>query len=109
MKPDRDSVFGLRDRVGVVCARWPTPPVAVTSARRRRGCAGAIARGVAYLKEPQEDRGHWSFSFNHDHTLGITALAGLALLENGVDARDPAIGKATEVVRSLSAAVGPDL
>ena len=65
--------------------------------------ARAIARGVAYLKETQRPGGNWSFSFNMDHDLGITALAGLALLENGVDASDRAIGKATEVVRTLAA------
>ena len=64
--------------------------------------AGAIARGVAYVRETQEPAGHWSFSFNHDHTLGMTALAGLALMENGVDPSDRAIGKATEVVRTLA-------
>jgi VWFA-related protein len=65
--------------------------------------ARAIARGVAYLREVQKPAGHWSFTFNDDHDLGITALAGLALLENGVEASDPAIGKATEVVRRLAA------
>ncbi len=65
--------------------------------------ARAIARGVAYLKEVQQPAGHWSFTFNEDHDLGITALAGLALLENGVDRSDRAIGKATEVVRTLAA------
>lgn len=65
--------------------------------------AGAIARGVAYLRETQEPAGNWSFTFNHDHNLGITALVGLALLENGVDPSDRAIGKATEVVRNLAA------
>jgi VWFA-related protein len=63
----------------------------------------AIARGAAYVKEQQEPGGNWTYSFNHDHTLGITALAGLALLENGVAANDPAIGKAAEAVRSLAA------
>ena len=58
---------------------------------------------MAYLKETQEPGGNWSFSFNLDHDLGITALAGLALLENGVDPSDKAIGKATEVVRTLAA------
>jgi VWFA-related protein len=65
--------------------------------------ASAISRGVAYLKETQRPGGNWSFSFNMDHDLGITALAGLALLENGVDPSDRAIGKATEVVRTLAA------
>src|SRR3954468_1430949 len=60
----------------------------------------AIAKGVAYLKETREPDGSWSYSFNHDHTLGITALAGLALMENGVDPSDRVIGEAAEVVRT---------
>jgi hypothetical protein len=84
----------------LVLAAWP-------QARAAEGptddqVAKAIARGVAYLKETQKPAGNWSFSFNHNHDLGITALAGLALLENGVDRNDPAIGKATEVVRKLA-------
>ena len=62
----------------------------------------AIARGVAFLKEEQSPRGNWSYRYNLDHTLGITALAGLALMENGVDPSDRAIGKATEVVTVLA-------
>jgi Ca-activated chloride channel family protein len=64
--------------------------------------AQAIERGVAFLKAQQEPRGNWSFSFNHDHTLGVTALAGLALMENGIDRADPIIGRASSVVRKLS-------
>ncbi len=64
--------------------------------------ARAIARGVAFVKAQQEPKGAWSYSFNHDHALGITALAGLALLENGVDRADPAIAAAAEAVRSLA-------
>src|SRR5262249_3648776 len=59
----------------------------------------AIARGVDFLKTQREPDGNWSYSFNNDHTLGITALAGLALLENGVAESDPAVEKTTEVVR----------
>ncbi|WP_406696650.1 VWA domain-containing protein [Singulisphaera sp. Ch08] len=64
--------------------------------------AQAIERGVDFLKAQQAPTGNWSFSFNHDHTLGITALAGLALLENGIERTDPSITRATSVVRSLS-------
>ncbi len=62
----------------------------------------AITRGVSYLKEAQGAAGRWSFSYNSNHDLGITALAGLALLENGVDPADPLIAKATESVRTLA-------
>lgn len=62
----------------------------------------AIARGVAFLKEEQQRSGEWNYTFNLNHTLGITALAGLALLENGVKADDPSIARAEEVVRTLA-------
>lgn len=67
----------------------------------------AIARGVAFLKKEQGGEGGWTYSFNHNHDLGITALASLALLENGVEPTDPAIVKAVGVVRDL--AEGSDL
>jgi hypothetical protein len=63
---------------------------------------GAIARGVGFLKGEQAQGGEWTYRYNLSHTLGITALAGLALLENGVPATDPAIVKADRVVRNLS-------
>ncbi len=61
--------------------------------------AQAIARGVEFVKQQQEAQGNWSYSFNHNHNLGITALAGLALLENGMDPVDPVIGATNEVVK----------
>jgi VWFA-related protein len=64
--------------------------------------ARAIARGVAFVKAQQGPNGAWSYSFNHNHALGITALAGLALLENGVDYADSAIAGAAEAVRTLA-------
>jgi Ca-activated chloride channel family protein len=66
----------------------------------------SISRGLKSLREHQEPDGRWRFSFNQNHDLGITALAGLALLENGVDRDDPAVRKADGVVREL--ALGSD-
>lgn len=64
----------------------------------------AIERGISFLRDQQEPGGSWSYTFNHDHRLGITALAGLALLENGVERDDPAIHEAQAVVRELAPA-----
>jgi VWFA-related protein len=65
--------------------------------------AAAIAKGVEYLREHQTPGGAWSYQFNgQDHTVGITALAGLALLENGVDRSDRAIRKAEAVIKELA-------
>jgi VWFA-related protein len=64
--------------------------------------AAAIARGVAFLKESQSDQGHWEEPSQRDHRLGMTALAGLALLENGVARDAPSISRAREVVVELA-------
>ncbi|MFO0909259.1 MAG: VWA domain-containing protein [Isosphaeraceae bacterium] len=64
--------------------------------------ASAIERGVSYLREVQARDGHWDYRFDGDHTLGMTALAGLAMLENGVALDDDAIRRASEVVRTLA-------
>lgn len=72
------------------------PPV------RQAKIDAAIARGVAFLRAEQGENGAWLYNFNNEHTLGITALAGLALLENGVKPNDPAVAKADKVVRTLA-------
>ena len=91
---------------------WLAVVCAIASPRGSRGddeappergtIDAAIARGAAWIREQQGVAGNWTYSANHDHNLGITALAGLALLENGATADDRAIGKATEVVRTRS-------
>jgi hypothetical protein len=55
----------------------------------------AIDRGVACLKQLQRADGNWPYD-----RVGATALAGLALLECGVPARDAAVQKAAAAVRS---------
>jgi Ca-activated chloride channel family protein len=64
--------------------------------------ASAIARGVAFLKVTQSDQGHWDEPSQLDHRPGVTALAGLALLENGVARDAPSISRAHEVVVGLA-------
>ena len=64
--------------------------------------ARAIERGLDFLKRSQGDDGSWQFHFMHEHQLGMTALAGLALLENGVPADDPAVAGARKAVENLS-------
>jgi len=64
--------------------------------------AQAIARGVDFLKASQDPDGYWNDPEQQSHRLGVTALAGLALLENGV-ARDASeITKARAVVSKLA-------
>ncbi len=81
--------------------------VAVPTASAQNGptddeVAQAIGRGVDYLKDAQGPTGSWTYDFQQNHELGVTALAGLALLENGIDREDPVIGRATEVVATLA-------
>ena len=64
--------------------------------------AATIARGVAFLKESQSPQGTWDEPAQNDHQLGMTALAGLALLENGVAREASEISRAREIVAELA-------
>ena len=81
---------------------WPLRRTARATAPADEEIARAIARGVEFLKEAQGDRGEWREPAAASAPLGMTALAGLALLENGVarDARE--ISKAREIVTTLA-------
>ena len=57
----------------------------------------AVRRGVQYLKSHQEKDGSWK---HNGHDVGITALAGLALAENGVKLDDPVLKSAYLYVQS---------
>jgi VWFA-related protein len=63
--------------------------------------AAAIARGVDFLKQAQSTDGHWDDPAQSNHRLGLTALAGLALMENGVARNAPEINRARRVVEQL--------
>jgi VWFA-related protein len=63
--------------------------------------AQAIARGVDFLKDNQDPDGYWDDPEQGPHRLGVTALAGLALLENGVARDSLEIAKARTVVSAL--------
>ncbi len=58
----------------------------------------AIAQGIAYIRERQRDDGTWVDPRSSSYVLGMTCLASLALLENGVDRDDPAIARALRAV-----------
>ena len=64
--------------------------------------AQAIAKGVEFLKGAQADAGEWRDPSQPQHPLGMTALAGLALLENGVAREAREITKAREIVTTLA-------
>lgn len=56
----------------------------------------ARQKGVEFLKAQQGTDGSWFFS---GHTVGITALGGMALIENGVPVSDPSVELAHGFVR----------
>ncbi len=62
----------------------------------------AVENGVKYLRSRQTAEGPWT----HEQVTGMTALAGLTLLECGVPVDDPGIQKAAAVARM--AAVSAD-
>jgi VWFA-related protein len=88
--------------LGTCLALALTAPARAADAPDEARIKAAIERGVEYLRSLQKPEGNWSFQFNQDHALGITALAGLALLENGVPREDPAIARASEVIHVLA-------
>jgi hypothetical protein len=59
----------------------------------------AVQRGVGHLKTIQAQDGSWT---HQGHAMGPTALAGLALLECGVNRDDPSIQRALNFVRDAA-------
>ena len=73
----------------LLLAGWPAP------AASKDDINAAVDRGVKFVKTLQGPDGTWA-----GPQIGLTALAGLTLLECGVPADDDAIQKAAAVVRS---------
>jgi hypothetical protein len=66
----------------------------------------AVKAAVKHLREQQAGNGIWHYTFrSEDKDLGCTALVGLALLEAGVPANDPAVARAANYLRVAA----PDL
>lgn len=59
----------------------------------------AVKKGVTYLKKIQNADGSWSYE---QHTVGMTALAALTLLESKVPADDLSVEKAVDYLRRSS-------
>jgi hypothetical protein len=74
----------------------PPPVAGVDPARVNE----AVAKGVRYLKDRQNADGSWEYPANQ---VGVTALAGLSLIEAGSAANDPAVQKAAQWVRQKAA------
>ncbi len=65
-------------------------------AQREDPIEAARLKGLDFLKEQQLADGSW---FYEGHSIGITALCGLALIENGVPVSDKAVEKAQGYVK----------
>ncbi len=92
---------GTRVWFGALAVLMSLAPNAGAEERNPR-IQAAIDRGVAYLKGIQTEKG-WEYAEN---SVGVTALAGLTLLECGVPADDAAVKKAVEVVRKNAPTLG---
>ncbi|HEV3258163.1 MAG TPA: hypothetical protein VG013_14855 [Gemmataceae bacterium] len=104
-------------RVGVLAVGILVLAVPGVRAVDRDDIKNSIEKGVSALKQLQSADGTWTYAeqfrrgvaFNADaggkRTVGMTALAGLTLLECGVSPRDPVVRKAVDYVRESSVMV----
>ena len=90
----------------------PAPqPVVPLTAKEKQRVQEAINRGVTYLKGTQLRTGSWIIGINAPgdprvgnklalhYAAGFASLGGLALLQSGVPAKDPAVQAAARFVR----------
>ena len=80
----------------------PTGTIADEVPPTEQEIARAIDRGVRFLSANQLDDGAWNEPSQGNHRLGVTALAGLALMENGIAADAASILRARQVVVDLA-------
>src|SRR5262245_50517907 len=86
------QLFGIAAVIALTSAGWAQD-------RDETQVGVAVRRGVSFLKGHQSADGSWPYS---GHELGITALAGLALTENGVPIDDKSIQSALSFVRGAA-------
>src|SRR5262245_2338162 len=79
--------------VGAVLLLTPAAP-----AVEKAAINGAVDSGVETLKKSQGDDGTWAY----DNKMGLTALAGLTLLECGVKDDDKAVTAAAAACRKVA-------
>jgi VWFA-related protein len=97
MRPERLLIAAV-----ALCLVFSTAAGAQPNPPTDSEIAQAIARGVAFLEECQSEQGSWTDPAQSQHTLGTTALAALALLENGVSPDSRSIARATHSVVELA-------
>ncbi len=89
--------------IGLFLILGGTVAIADGGAPTDREISETIAHGVRFLESCQEADGSWEEPAQGAHRLGVTALAGLALMENGVSPDHTTIQRAREIVVSLAA------
>jgi uncharacterized protein (TIGR03067 family) len=112
--------MSIRIRVGGVVIGLLTALTYPAEAADKAKIERAIVRGVVYLKQTQQPNGAWQnrsplaiaipaspdrperTSNLDDRSVGATALAGLTLLECGVNPEDPVVEKAATAVREAA-------
>jgi HEAT repeat protein len=87
--------IGIGALIVFFVASWP----GIAPAAGDEDIRKAVERGVESLRTRQENDGSWSFG-NAGHTVGTSALVGLAMLECDVPPSDQAVQAAGRVVRS---------
>ena len=93
----------IRDSLALLLVAAVVPSVALADGGPSDGeVAGAISKGVEYLRARQARDGSWAEPRQDGHELGVSALAGLALMENDVDRDDSAIKGVSKIVRTLA-------
>jgi hypothetical protein len=100
----REMIMHARIGIGALIllfvASWPCIAPAAGDEDIRK----AVERGVESLRARQDNDGSWSFG-SAGHTVGTSALVGLAMLECDVPASDQAVQAAGRVVRSGVASI----
>jgi hypothetical protein len=85
------------DEGGTVARPRPKPLIVLTPEEETK-VQELTGRGVAFLKKAQSKEGFWNGALPH-HRLGLTAFAGLTLLESGLKADDPTVRRAANFLR----------
>jgi hypothetical protein len=90
-------------RVSIEAGKQARHAVAMTVAEEPNRNRKFIDAGIAYLRSQQALDGSWQyFDKRTPHTLGVTALCGLALLEAGIKPDDRAVARAAKAAREQS-------
>jgi hypothetical protein len=89
-----------RPRPAVKPKPRPKPLIELTAAEEKQ-VREITDKGVAFLRKEQNKDGSWTWK-DRKHPVGVTALAGLTLLECGAPAKDPAVQNTARSLRDAA-------